>query len=199
MNLKSYIESGVLELYALDLLSETERIGVERMLATYPQLKQEYEQIQRDFENYAHVHQVVPPKELKTTIVDSILNLQKEKTMDLENLPLINRYSNYKSWLNLASSFGNLELDQGRYVKVLRHDDTVTQLLIVSETDIEEEIHQDEYESFLILAGYCNCKVGNNVTLMGPGDFMEIPLHEPHDVMLVQKPVMAILQHLKVS
>lgn len=198
LNLKTYIESGVLELYVLALLSETEQKDVAKMLAAYPELHIEIDKIQASLENKALANAIQPSAQLKNRVLDSIENLQKEKLMDMNDLPLINKFSIHHHWLNLVGSFGRLELVDGRYIKVLRQDDSVTQLLIISETPIAEETHEEEYESFLILSGECKCTVAGVVSFMKPGDFMEIPLFEPHHVELASPQVMAILQHIKV-
>lgn len=199
LDLKSYINSGILELYALDLLNETERFEVEAMLSLHEELRAEYELIQKDLEKYAVVNSIEPSPPLHEVIVDSILNLQKEKVMDPADLPIINKYSSHINWQKLANSLGEIKLTNGKYEKVLRHDDKVLQVFVVTENDIEEETHEQEYESFLVLSGECSCTIGSDVNLMGPGDFMEIPLHELHDVKLVSKSVTAILQRIKVS
>lgn len=189
-NLRPYIESGILELYALNDLPEDEKLGVERMIAMYPELRQELHAIELALENYATSRGVKPPEHLEARIVGSLLNF---------DLPLINQFSDYRNWLPLIRSFGELPLAQdGRHLKVLRSDEKVTQMLIVSTTDIEEETHVDEHESFLIIEGECKCTIGHKVRLMGAGDYMEIPLHELHNVTLVSKQVVAILQRIKV-
>lgn len=184
MNLKPYIESGILELYVLNSLSNDERRGVERMLAMYPELKQELDAIESALESYAKVASVKPPDYLKERIIDSLF-------------PLINCFADYKNWLPLLKGLEEFPLgEDGRYLKILRQDQHVTQMLIVSNTDIEEEIHEDEYESFLVLEGECKCKIGDKLTFMGAGDYMEIPLHETHEVELLSKRVVAILQRI---
>jgi mannose-6-phosphate isomerase-like protein (cupin superfamily) len=198
LNLSAYIESGILELYVLDLLDDTERAGVERMLATHQKIRDELTLIQQHFEDYANVNRIEPPLPLRDTIVDSILNLQKEKEMKLDDLPIINQHSDYKNWLRLASGLNLAPLVNGKFEQVLRNDEHILQVFVIAETDIEEETHENEEESFLILAGQCRCTIGNKVKLMGPGDFMKIPLYEPHDVSLVTTQVTAILQRIKI-
>jgi len=199
LNLKPYIESGILELYALNSLPSEERKGVERMLITYPELREELVAIEIALEKYAKASRVMPPRLLQERVVGSVLNLEKERVMNVQDLPIINRFTDYKNWLRLVESFTELPLgEDGRHMKVLRYDDKVTQILVVSTTDIEEETHEDEYESFLILKGECKCTVGDKVRFMGVGDYMEIPLYELHDVELVSEEVVAILQRVKV-
>ncbi len=184
MNLKPYIESGILELYVLNSLTNDERKGVERMLAMYPELKHELDAIESALESYAKATSVKPPDYLKERIIGALF-------------PLINRFADYKNWLPLIKASDELQLgEDGRFLKILRQDNHVTQMLIISTTDIEEEIHEDEYESFLILEGECSCKIGDKLTFMRAGDYMEIPLHQSHDVKLVSKRVVAILQRI---
>ena len=118
--------------------------------------------------------------------------------MKADDLPVINRFSDHKDWLQMLEGLTEVQLDErGRWIKVLRQNEQITQMLIVSTTDIEEETHENEYESFLILSGACKCTIGNNVTLMEAGDYMEIPLHLAHDVALASERVVAILQRIK--
>ena len=198
MNLTPYINSGILELYVLDELSAKERKGVERMVKLYPLLKDELAAIENALEKHALNNAVKPSERLALSIVSVVDNLEKERLLDIENLPIINPFSNYKNWLPLAQEYLNITLTDGIFSKVLQQSDKITQVLVVSEIDIPEEIHEGEHESFLILDGRCECIINGNSHLMGPGDFMAIPLLEPHDVKLKSKRVTAILQHLTV-
>ncbi|MNK28891.1 Cupin domain protein [compost metagenome] len=71
----------------------------------------------------------------------------------------------------------------------------LTQVLFVSELDIEEESHANEYESFLILKGKCRCTVDRHVFYLEPGRYTEIPLRTNHRVEVIEGPVMAIVQY----
>ena len=198
MNLTLYINSGILELYVLDQLSKEERKGVERMVKMYPILKHELVAIENGLEKYALNNAINPSEKLAAEIVEVVDNLEKERKLNIENLPIINPFSNYKNWLPLAQEYLDITLADGIFNKVLQHNDKITQVLVVSEIDIPEEIHEGEHESFLILDGRCECIISGTSRFMGPGDFMSIPLLEPHDVKLKSKRVTAILQHLKV-
>ena len=198
MNLNPYIESGILECYVLHTLSVDEREGVERMLAMHPELKEELNAIEISLETYLVSKEIKPTAYLEERIVGSLLNLIKEKAMKADDLPVINRFSDHKNWLWMLEGLTKVKLDErGRWIKVLRQNDQITQMLIVSTTDIEEETHENEYESFLILSGACKCTIGSNVRLMEAGDYLEIPLHVLHDVALVSERVVAILQLIK--
>jgi mannose-6-phosphate isomerase-like protein (cupin superfamily) len=199
LNFKAYIESGTLELFVMNLLTEVDREEVLRNLNVYPELGEELKRIENALELYAMQNSIAPNGQSKENVLTAITNLKKETAMDPANLPLINQYSDYTNWLKFVNSIGKPAIgSDGRAVQVLRHDEEVTQLLIVSSTDIEQEIHEKEHESFLILSGACKCTIGDRVRLMYAGDFMPIPLHEYHDVQVISPEVTAILQRVKV-
>lgn len=198
MNIQEYIESGILELYALDLLQGEQRSEVEKMLSVYPELRAELSSIQLVMEKYAASAAVRPPVYMKEKIKKTISDLEKEQMMDLQNLPLISRFSDHKNWLRLVSNYIPEELEKGRFVKSLRRTDDLIQMLLVSSTEFEDEIHDDLHESFLILEGKCKCTVDGDVYYMEAGDYTEIPLHAIHKVEMVSPRVVAILQRVAV-
>lgn len=72
MTLNEIRESGLIELYALDLLSDEQRLQVEGFLSQYPELKDEFNAIQRTLELIAKEHGIEPRSELKDEIIDSV-------------------------------------------------------------------------------------------------------------------------------
>lgn len=199
MNLQSYIESGILEMYALDQLDLNEREEVERMASVFPEIQRELENIQTALERYAHSQAINPHPRVKQKIQDSISNLEKEKEMDLEDLPLITPFSDHNKWMELVKNMIPEHVAKGEmFTSVLQESDKVVQMLVVASTDIADEVHEESHESFLILKGRCKCTVGNDVRFMEEGDFMAIPLYEHHDVEILTENVVAILQHVAV-
>ena len=65
MDLQAYISTGILESYALGATTQHENAEVEAMLAKYPELVTEVNQIQEALENYAFLHEQTPPASLK--------------------------------------------------------------------------------------------------------------------------------------
>lgn len=198
LKIKAYLESGILELYVLDQLSFSERIGVEEMIFNYPVLKNELAEIELALENFATVNAVMPAANLADITINNILKSENEQFNDFNELPLIHKFSDAKKWLDLINEIEMPPADNGKAVKVLRHDDRVCQMLVISSTDIEQETHENEYESFLILKGECKCVVGSEIRMMKAGDFMPIPLHALHHVEILGESVTAILQHVTV-
>ena len=199
MNPDSYIQTGILELYALNQLESNEREEVERMLSVFPEIRDEYEKIQAALESYASLNAIQPSPQLKEQIIACISNLEKEEEMNLENLPLITNFSDYTKWLDLVNDMlPQNTAKEGTFTSILQQSDKVMQLLVVTSENIADEVHDESHESFLILKGRCRCTVGSNVRFMEPGDYMAIPLNEHHEVEILTDEVVAILQHVAV-
>lgn len=198
MNTKTYIASGILELYALNLLPESKAAEVSHQLTIYKDLAEEFGNICVALESYANHNPIAPNKEVEGEILAKLRNLRRERFMDPFDLPLINKHTEPLSWDKFVAGIERQPIgEDGRTVKVLTSTQKVLQLLVTSSTDFELETHDDEYESFLILSGELLCTMGNQTIMMAKGDFMDIPLHQPHEVKLVSPVVTAILQRVK--
>jgi len=72
-DLKSYIESGILELYVLGDVTPAEKLQVEEMASKHPAIKAELDEIERSMELYAENNAVEPPEHLRSKVLNSIL------------------------------------------------------------------------------------------------------------------------------
>jgi anti-sigma-K factor RskA len=69
---REYIQSGVLELYVYDQLSEAERSQVENICTQYPEVKAELTAIQAAVDGYAISHARVPDPALRNKILSQL-------------------------------------------------------------------------------------------------------------------------------
>lgn len=199
MNLKVYIKSGILELFVLDLLTGEERAQVLNMISQFPVLEKEVQVIEDTLQSYANSIAIKPSKSMKARISASIAESVRESNMDLDHLLLISEHSDLKNWLKLVNTYFPSAFEAENFSEVLRSENGVTQVLVVSSVDIADETHDDVHESFLILQGQCRCTVGDEVFYLNPGGFTQIPLNENHKVEITSSsPVMAIAQYVDV-
>ncbi len=198
MNVQDYIDSGILHDYIMGSLTAAERAGVEQVCALYPEIQAELTRMRAAIDNFTDDIAVTPPAEMQDNIWDKLDNINKERTGDINALPVVNKYSDHNNWKRIVAPFMPQAITKERIVRTLRHSGGVTQVLIVSTTDVEEEVHEHEQESFIILEGECECYVGNDVIRLGPGGFIEIPLHVSHNVKILSPYVVAVLQHVAV-
>ncbi|MCW3123763.1 MAG: hypothetical protein JWQ38_3255 [Flavipsychrobacter sp.] len=196
MNIQDYIDSGVLHDYVMDLLTDQERAGVESACARHPEIKEELVRMQESIRNFAEEAARNPAPVLQESIWNTLENINKEKSGDISAGPVINKYSDYQNWKRIVAPYMPKEITSERVTKVIRHSGGVTQVLIISTTDVEEEVHEHERESFIILEGECECYIGDEVIRLGPGGFVEIPLYVSHNVKILSPHVVAVLQHV---
>ncbi|WP_316781134.1 cupin domain-containing protein [Pedobacter antarcticus] len=193
MNLQTYIESGILELYVLNMLDETTYNEVQDCILKYPELTGEIASIEKALENYALQNAVEPSAALKAKIEQALFTTSINFSQG-EVVP-INELSDYHKWLDFVSAYFPEALNAENFAELVTDDQRIKQVLVVSSFDIDEESHADEYESFLILKGRCRCTVDNEVFYLEPGGYTQIPLNTNHRVEIIEGPVMAIVQY----
>jgi mannose-6-phosphate isomerase-like protein (cupin superfamily) len=199
MDIQAYIESGILQDYCLGVLSETEAQQVEQQAAIYPMIKKEIRSYQQALERYAiDFAPAMPPPGTKTRILDILDNLSKEKNT-ADGLPLLNRFSAREHWLRIVKPLIPEALEEDILVKVLRDDEQVFQTIVWIKNAYPDEVHDDIRECFMVLEGECECFAGDEVIRLGPGGFFDVPLHTHHDVKVINGPVLAVVQRLKIA
>ncbi len=90
MDIKEYISSGILELYAAGSLSETEAKEVEAMAASHPEIQAELDAINAALTGYASVFKKNPRPEMRQNILDKIDEIEgesKPSAVNIYNLP----------------------------------------------------------------------------------------------------------------
>jgi len=200
MDMEEYINSGIIQDYCLGLLTEAESRPVEQNAILYTEVKQEIESYLQALEQYATDCAIAPPVHIKNKIAGILNNLALEEAASTQHLPIINKYSGYQNWLRIVQPLLPAKLiTEEMFVHEIRNDDTVSQTLIWTAIDYPDEVHSDEQECFIILEGRCRCYIeGAEVIELGPGGFLEIPLHKHHDVQIIE-PVIAVVQRIKVA
>jgi len=83
MNIKEYISSGILEQYAMGSLSEKEMKEVEQAVASYPELKDELDAIQKSLIGYTSMYRKNPRPSLRQDIFDKIDEGNQDKVIPM--------------------------------------------------------------------------------------------------------------------
>lgn len=65
MNVKEYISSGIVELYAMNALSPEDKNDFEKMGLLYPEIGEELRKVEKNLENYASSHSLNPRPQLR--------------------------------------------------------------------------------------------------------------------------------------
>ena len=193
MDVNAYINSGKLEQYCLEAYNTELGNEIAGLCTLYPEIKQELTALEIAFEQLAKSQAIAPNPQIKDRIFAAIDF--SDEVISLDNLPPTNKYSGYKSWLKAVEHLIPAEPFEDFFMEVLRQDEQIAQMLVVTKLNVPEEVHEVVAESFFILKGTCICKVGNQFYTLNAGDYLDIPLHTTHDIKIVSPYVVAILQN----
>jgi mannose-6-phosphate isomerase-like protein (cupin superfamily) len=198
-NEQEYLQSNQLDTYCLGLLGPAEAKEVERLAATYPSIRAELDRLRQAMADDALARPVMPRPELKSRIMLALSQLDQTPAFDLNELPLINAYSNVNQWQRTVASIQPPPTYRNLFGHILRQDAQIEQFLLWVKQSIKSEVHHNEQESFLILEGSCECSFGGELVQLTVGDYLDVPIDLEHTVRVMSNtPVKAIIQRLKI-
>ncbi|MEJ7587338.1 MAG: cupin domain-containing protein [Ferruginibacter sp.] len=199
-NWKSFIDSGMLESYVAGNLPDSQCEIVELMAAEFSEIREEIVAISEAVEIYAKANVNTPGPVAKPLIMAMIDYGERIKHGEQPTFPpVLNEHSlisDFSLWLDrpdlvLPGDFKDIHLN------IIGFADGITTAIVWIKDRAPAEVHETEYEKFLIVEGTCNISVGENVFPLIPGDYFSIPLHENHQVIVTSKiPCKVILQRM---
>jgi mannose-6-phosphate isomerase-like protein (cupin superfamily) len=198
--ISDYIESGILELYVMGMLSSIEAVEVEKMMALHPEVMQEVRTIEASLERYAQANAVQPHATVKPLLLATIDFMQRLEGGEAPaDPPILNENSSaadYAEWIQ-REDFRNPAAIDDIHVKLIAHTPKATTAIVWIRYLAHDEVHNNEFEKFLILEGTCNIIVGNTTHPLKAGDYFQIPLHEDHRVEVTSSvPCKVVLQRV---
>lgn len=195
-----YINSGILEMYVLGMTNENESVEVSQMASLNPEIQKEIEEISKALEIDASKKSTEPSITLKPFILAVIDYTERLKTGETVTFPpLLNKDSkiiDFEDWTNrtdmvLSDDFDNI------YAKIIGFTAEATTAITWMKKMSPLEVHTNEFERFLILEGTCDIAIGEKVHHLVAGDFMAIPLHIGHSLVVTSSiPCKVILQRV---
>jgi mannose-6-phosphate isomerase-like protein (cupin superfamily) len=199
-DLQEFIGSGILELYVSGSATPQEMLEVEQMAATYPQVKEELSAIRAALENYVLQNQVRPASTVKPMLMATIDYIERltngEPFASPPELTNSSKLSDYAEWLNRPDMKPAEAFDE-IYAKLLSHTEKITTAIVWIKEMAPQEVHDDEFEKFLIAEGSCDIDIEGEVHSLVPGDVLIIPLHKKHFVKVTSKiPCKVLLQRV---
>ena len=160
-------------------------------------------------EGFATAYAQTPPLSMRDKILGKIQklnkNAQNRQKISLDAVPLLTAASNWLDWKEAVTHINAPDDFDGIHLHPIREDETVQIFVLFVEEHIDEEVHTDLMESFMILEGNCDCLItkadGSQHTVhMSEGDRIEFQLGELHDVYITSaKPAKGILQWLPLA
>ncbi|MES2678998.1 MAG: hypothetical protein V4635_03895 [Bacteroidota bacterium] len=202
-NIKEYIETGIVEMYVMGLTSDAETTEIESLALVHPEIKMEIEEISDALVNLEKNHGHHKPKlsanvkPFLMAIIDYTERLKNgEQPTDPPVLNETSSAADYSQWLNrkdmvFDDAFGDT------HARIIGHTPQGITAIVWMKKGSPLEMHDKEYEKFLILEGSCNIITKEMVYSLVPGNYFQIPLHLSHSVEVTSKePCKVILQRM---
>ncbi len=198
IDISTYIESGILELYVLRNLTEAQIVDVERLAVAYPAIAQEIFEIEVSLEQYALSQPLQPCIMAKPTIFSTIDFMERMTKGEPASFPPLlhegSQISDYAEWLDredmqLPNDFVDF------HGKIIAHNEIASTLIVWLKVGSPAETHTNELESFLIVEGTCTITIDEDKFYLKAGDLLSIPLFKSHFVQVTSLyPCKVILQ-----
>jgi mannose-6-phosphate isomerase-like protein (cupin superfamily) len=181
MDWKNNMDTGIIEAYCLGLVSADQADEIMRLSEQYAEIRDEILAVEFALQSYA----VVSPRPyLKQTIMKRLSLLRKEASLELDNLPLLHRHSNYHAWNKVLKDFKPDSHEDGLSIKIVKKSRGYQLCIIWLYDEVTENGHDETSfsESFLILEGTCTCKLGSEIIHLHAGDYVSIPPNTWHTI-----------------
>ena len=199
-NIETFIESGILEMYVLGMVTDAEAKEVEEMSASNEEVRKEIEAISETMKMYAESNSQVPSIDIRAMTLAAIDYEERIKAGEKPtSVPILNDHStiqDYSEWLDrkemtMPDDFNEI------FVKLIGYTPEAISGIVWIKSETPYEVHTDVYEKFLIIEGTCDIDIDGNIHSLVPGNYLNIPLHSGHVVKVTSKtPCKAILQRV---
>lgn len=199
-NVTAYIESGIIQSYVMGMASDAEVKEVELMAANHREVKEAIEEFGSSLENYALSNAIAPDPTIKPFLMAIVNYMERLEQGEVPGTPaeLNNNstVSDYAEWLNrqdmvLTEPFADF------YAKIIAQTPAAITAIVWIKDMAPEEVHNSEYEKFLVVEGTCTITIEDEEHKLVPGDYLAIPLYKSHKVQVTSPtPCKVILQRI---
>ena len=200
LNPQNFIDSGILELYVLGKTSLIENEEVVIMSVRYPKVFEEIVAIELSLKKYALTNGIAVNVSIKPFVLATIDFTERLQNGELPSFPpLLNINSNiddFSPWLKRPDMVLPLDFED-IHAKIIGYNQEAITAIIWLKSGSPVEIHDDEYEKFMIIEGTCTITIDNEDFNLQAGDVLSIPLYKEHYLKVTSLiPCKAILQRI---
>ena len=199
-DLKTLMESGILELYVSGNATPAEVTLVEEMAASSIEIQDELAAISDALELLAMNNSVTPGPAVKPFLMAAIDYTERLKNGEAPSVPPnLHEHSSpndFSSWLDRPDMTLPEDFEEF-HAKIIGYTPQAITAIAWIKSMAPQEVHDDEHEKFLILEGTCDITIDSKVHHLTPGDYLSIPLHAAHHVTVTSSyPCKVILQRV---
>ncbi len=200
---KDYIESGIIELYLLNMTTEEESHDLEEAAEFFPEIKEALMAAAIGMEKFALAQAVPPPAPAKPFLFATIDFMERMEAGEAPTFPPAlhpnSTADDFAPWLNRPDMILPEDAED-THIKIIGATPELTTAIVWATKLLPDEVHDDEFESFLVLEGNCEISIDDRSYYLKPGDFLTIPLHSHHIAKITSDvPCKLIVQRAKVA
>ena len=199
--IENYINSGILEIYVLGLTTPEENTEVLAMANSHIEIRNEIDIIIDTLKCLSENDAPVKPSETIKPFLFSIIDYTERLKAGEEicEPPILNPDSkiiDYSEWLERSDIFLPEDFNEF-HAKIIGYTKEAITTITWIKSGAPIEVHENEFERFLIIEGSCDITIDDKIHHLKVGDYMEIPLHVNHNLVVTSKiPCKVILQRV---
>ena len=195
-----FINSGILEAYVLGMCDSKDIAEVEEMSALSPEVRNEIDNISEALERTAFANAVTPDPIIKPMLLATIDYTERLNNGEQPSFPPAlnegSQISDYSEWLDRPDLMGPQD-PEDVHARIIGYTPELMTAIVWIKEMAPQEVHEDEFERFLIVEGSCDIVIGDEVHKLVAGNFLQIPLHKRHHVTVTSAiPCKVILQRV---
>jgi quercetin dioxygenase-like cupin family protein len=183
--IENYINSGILELYVMGMTTDCESLEIKNLSKENIEIKTEIESISQALNIYATNESPELNPGIKPNIMGYINYSERlqngEEFCIAPTLSKNSKISDFQTWLD-KPELNVYNPDDEIDAKIISATPESMTMIVWLKNGAPIEIHDKEYEHFLILEGTCNITIGEKVHSLVPGGYLAIPLFIGHSV-----------------
>ena len=193
-----YLASGIIEQYCLGLTTPEEARELEQYCLQYEAVRLELAAVQNTLLEYNQQFSKTPPSNTGSKILNSIEELKLETASfdangHLHEFISVSEFSDINKWQQLISHIQPPAEFENIYIHEIFNDGQKELYVAWAKIGVDDELHTDLKEKFLILEGTCRCQVGEEFLDLGPGGFLDIPLHTNHNLRVTSEGMVKVI------
>ena len=196
MDAAEFIQTGLIDTYCLGFTSPEENAMIEKMAATYPEVKEEIERVRNSFKNFIHKRQMQPSPSVKTAVMNGVYArkaIQYKEWVPLMHEPI--DFSNYVASANANHLKKPVEDFENVFVKELPSNGEIINYALWVKKELKEELHEDCNKYIAILSGSCDVYMNNEKLAYQKGQIISIAAGVLHSFIITSaQPMFALVQ-----
>lgn len=185
-DLRAFLQSGIIESYVLGLATAEEILEVEEYYNQYSEVKNAIDSFSELLEEQARANSIAPDPLVKPLLMATLNFIERMEKGEAASFPpelnASSTISEYSEWLERPDMVLPADFTEV-YARIIGYTPQITTAIVWIKEMAPQEVHNDEYEKFLIVEGTCTIKIEDDEDhFLKAGDFLAIPLYKKHSV-----------------